>query len=171
MYICWLCGSVGFTPPAPWGRGTFIIGMITSASVSPSTRAASSTTIIWTISSRLCGDGASSGTSPPYCFRIVSTPSSILSKLGTVLLVLLCWLHSKLHYTQHNDHGPQVFTVSRRGHAHRCLSNSFTIFFTSFVIRKGGIVERLPPVARCPRELAVSDKICRTDWFLKIISM
>lgn len=35
--------------------------------------------------------------------------------------------------------------------------------FTSFVIRKGGIVERLPPVARCPRELAVSDKICRTD--------
>ena len=38
----------------------------------------------------LIGDGASSGTSPPYCFRIVSTPSSILSKLGTVLLVLLC---------------------------------------------------------------------------------
>ena len=37
------------------------------------------------------------------------------------------------------------------------------LFFTSFVIRKGGIVERLPPVARWPRELAVSDKICRTD--------
>lgn len=43
--------------------------------------------------------------------------------------------------------------------------------FTSFVIRKGGIVERLPPVARWPRELAVSDKIYKTDWFLKIISM
>ena len=43
--------------------------------------------------------------------------------------------------------------------------------FTDFVEFYGGIMEGLPPVARCPREEAPNVKIWNTEPFLKISSI